>query len=430
MYTDHPLTGIGPANFANFYPRYKPPGALETVADPHNFLLSILTQYGPLGLVGFLTMIFIPLWRAVSSPSTLLSQKANHPQPAFKKLAIPLVIVISAALLLIRPIMIPIPPGNTLDVMIYVILTLYVTPVVVFAVGLWLLTVNGKQARPTSTNITVAVLSCAVLGVLIHNLIDFAIFEPGVFTTLWAIIAALIALDFHEKSRTQSVLKPAPFIRMLMALAALVLIWAYLNYALIPEVKSATKIQQAYQATSNGQFQRAHNLLAAAAKDDYLSPVVLSLNGRLYLHHFQVTGSKDRDLLTGAKDSLLEAITRNTADFKNFERLTEVYNLLAETSTPQAKTDWLNYAFDNALLAVDLYPGSGRLRLKLAEIAEQMGKTDIAIENYKKAVEIEDAYRGQFQQMYPGREIFSRLGEEQYENAKQKINHLSKQPTP
>ncbi|MCX5636706.1 MAG: O-antigen ligase family protein, partial [Planctomycetota bacterium] len=69
MFADHPLTGVGPGNFASFYTRYKPAAALESVADPHNFPLSILTQYGPLGLVGFLAMIFIPLWRIVPSSS-------------------------------------------------------------------------------------------------------------------------------------------------------------------------------------------------------------------------------------------------------------------------------------------------------------------------------------------------------------------------
>lgn len=433
MYADNSLTGIGPGNFTNFYPRYKAPGALESVADPHNFLLSILTQYGPLGLAGFLLMIFVPLWRATSSSSASESRAPSHEprksEPAFKKLAIPFVIVISAALLLIRPIIMSVTIGDTLSVMIYVILTLYVTPVVVFAVGFWLLTVNGKPARPTGANITVAALSCAVLGFLVHNLIDFAIFEPGVLTTLWAIIASLIALDFHRKSRTQFVLKPAPFVRMLIVAAGLVMIGAYFYYAWWPVKKSVAKIQQADQAVSNGQLQQAHNLFAAAAKDDCLSPAASSMNGRLYLHHFRVTGESNQDLLAGAKDNLLEAINRNRADFKNFEQLAEVYNLLAGTQ-PRMKNDWLNYAFDNALLAVERYPGSGRLRIKLAKIAEQLGKTDIAIENYKKAVEIEDAYRAQFQQMYPGREIFSRLGEEKYKNAKQRIKHLSQQPTP
>ncbi|MHC4636978.1 MAG: O-antigen ligase family protein [Planctomycetota bacterium] len=58
MYTDHPLTGVGPGNFGKYYTHYKPDAALESVGDPHNFLLTILTQYGPIGLFAFLAMIF------------------------------------------------------------------------------------------------------------------------------------------------------------------------------------------------------------------------------------------------------------------------------------------------------------------------------------------------------------------------------------
>ena len=444
MYADHPFRGVGPGNFAHFYTHYKPAEALESVADPHNFPLSILTQYGPLGLIGFLALVSIPLWRAVSRKSALLSPKPHQREPAFTKLAIPFVIVISAALLLIRPMIMPVTDGNTLDVMIYVILTLYVAPVAVFIIGFWLLTAplyaarnpqratrnpqpatRNAQPATRNTNIIAAALFCACLGVILHNLIDFAIFEPGVFTTFWAIIACLIALDFHQKSRTQVVLKPAPFVKAIGVVVSLVLIWAYFNYALIPVAKAAAKTELALR-----ELEHAHQLLDQAAEDDRLDPAALNLNGRLYLQHYKETGRNQPLLLKQAEECFLAAIERNRADFKNFKRLAEVYNLLAETSIQQEKTAWLNKAFESASDAVERYPGSARLRIELAKIAEQLGKTDVAIKHYEEAIDIEDKYRLQFQEMYPGQEIFSRLGEEKYQNTKQRIKHLSEQPTP
>ena len=436
MYANHPLTGIGPGNFTNFYLHYKHPAALEEVSDPHNFLLGVLTRYGPLGLVGFLAIILIPLWKVIFPRPVLLSTKTDRPEPNFKKLAIPFLIVISTSLLFIRPILIPIKTSGNIDVtigagtyaiiMIYVIFVLYVAPVAAFAIGLWLLTANHNKNKHGSFRYIRAALFCAVCGLLIHNLIDFAIFEQGVFTALCAIIACLIAIDSHQKSRPCLILKPAPLVRTLMVAAGLVLTWAYFDYALIPAVKSTTKIQQANQAGSLGEFERAHSLLAAAAEDDRLNPTASSLNGGLYLHHFQLTGRKDRNLLDSAKDSLLEAIDRDNADFKNFEQLTEVYTHLAEISTGQEKTDYLNKAFDNAQCAAQRYPGCARLRLELAQIAEQLGKTDTAIEQYKKTIEIERSFRRQFRQMYPEEEVLSRLGEERYQFAEQKIKQLSK----
>jgi tetratricopeptide (TPR) repeat protein len=267
------------------------------------------------------------------------------------------------------------------------------------------------------------------LGVTLHNLIDFAIFEPGVFTTFWAIIACVIVLDFHARCRPQLVLKPAPFVKVITAAAALALVWAYFNYAFIPVAKSTAGIQRAHRAISAGQFQQAHNLLNTAAEDDSLSPAALSLNGRVYLHHFELTQSRNRDLLAGAEVSLLGAISRDGADFKNFEKLTVVYDNFAKL-TPHKKDHWLEKAYNSAEEAVKRYPGSGRLRIELAKIAEQLGKTNVAIKHYEEAIDIEDKYRCQFQEMYPGREIFSRLGEEKYKKARQRIKHLSEQPTP
>jgi O-antigen ligase len=430
MYADNPLTGVGPGNFVYYYPHYKVASALETVSDPHNFLLAILTQYGPVGLVGFLAMFFVPLWRAASAGSTISSQKVDGDQPVFGKLAGAFVIVISVCLLLVRPLVMPVAAGDRLDVVIYVIFTLYVAPLFAFAAGFWLLTSNGQIAKPADPGVTVAALFCAVVGCLIHNTIDFAIFEPGVFTALWAVIACLIALDSSRKGRPRLVMKANPFVRLTAAAAVSVLIWAYFGYALLPVARSSTKIQQAQQVTSYGGLEQAHSLLAAAAEDDYYNPSVPSLNSRLYLYHFEISGKRDRQLLAKAEDCLLEAISRNSADYRHFERLAEVYTLLAATSAAEEKSNHLNKAFDNACRAVELYPGGGRLRVELAKIAEQLGKADLAVEQYKKAIEIEDSFREQFRLMYPGQEIISRLGEEKYKNAKQRIKLLSEQRRP
>jgi lipopolysaccharide biosynthesis regulator YciM len=190
--------------------------------------------------------------------------------------------------------------------------------------------------------------------------------------------------------------------------------------------RSTAKTQQANQAISAGQFEYAHQLLEKACEDDSLSSAALSLNGRLYLHHFRLTQDKDRDLLLRSEKCLQAAIERNSAAFKNFERLTDVYCSLAEISTQQEKTDWLNKAFDAASFTIERYPGCGRVHLKLAQIAEQLGKTNIAIEQYNEAVDIENKYRDQFRQMYPGRKkIVSRLGEEKYQFAIERVKELS-----
>jgi len=447
MYADHLLTGVGPGNFAHFYPHYKPASASESVANPHNFLLSILTQYGPIGLIGFLAMICMPLWAVVSPRSASCSSEAHRPEPTFKKLAIVLAIIVSAALLFIRPIIFPLPLTASPQERQAGIIILYIMPVIVFIAGFLLAAAGERPAKRSHSSITAAALFCAVLGVGFHNLIDFAIFEPGVLTVFWAIIACLIAICSQTNPRPQIVflwspygLQPAPFVKILIVAAGVVITCVYFNYALIPAAKATAKIQQANRAISVGRFEQAHKLLDYAAEDDLLSSTALSLNGRLYLHHFELIPRaplgdalrRNRDLLVQAEKCLRAAIERNSAAFKNYERLTEAYLLLAEVSTQQGKIDWLKKAFDNASFTVEYrYPGCARLRIELAKIAERLGRNDTATSQYEKAIDIENKYRDQFREMYPEREkIVSRLGEEKYQFAKQRLKFLTGQSTP
>jgi O-antigen ligase len=427
MYADNPLTGVGPGNFAKSYQHYKPPEALESVADPHNFPLSLLTQYGPLGLLGFLAMLLIPLARPFSPRPSLTAPPST---PNFKTLAVVFAIIISAALLLIRPIIINVPKAIDFDVMIYVGLVLYVMPVLAFILGFWLLTAGQKSAHTTNTNITTAALLCACLGVILHNLIDFAIFEPGVFMPFWAIIAALLAMDYQQNSRPQFASTPARDVWKITALISVGIFGAYLYYCLIPVAKRTTAIHLANQATLRGSFRQAHNLLSAATSLDRLSPAAPALNGRLHIQEFKTSSSKPNYHLQRAEKCVLAAIARDPVDFKHFERLAEVYTLFAEISTDQEKSNWLNKAFESISSAVDRYPGSARLHLQMADIAEKLGKNSIALDHYQKTVDIEDAFRAQFKIMYPQWQLVSRLGEEKYQTAKQKVKDLSEQPTP
>jgi O-antigen ligase len=436
MYADHPLTGVGPGNFGHFYPHYKPAAALESVADPHNFPLSILTQYGPLGLVGFLAMIFVPLWRAVSPHGGDHSLRNTERHPRYRPLATGFMIAVAAALLLVRPMLMGGAPGETFDVITYVIVTAYVAPAAVFVIGFILLAGPlrkeqlEKQQKPNST--TRVILSCAVMAVAVHNLIDFAIFEPGVLTALWAIIACLVATDSQTSPRPQIVIKPSPFSRAIVVTAGLAISAAYLGHVLVPVAGSTARIQRANRAISAGQYEYAHQLLGQASEDDPLSAAAPALDARLYVRSFTgLAPDRGRNVLLWAAECLQVATDRNDAAFRNFELLADAYGSLAEISTGTERTDWLNKASDTALLAIERYPGCGRLHYKLARIAEHSGKTDVAIEHYNKAIEIEDAYRDQFRRMYPERkEVVSRLGKEKYEEAIKRIELLSKQPSP
>ncbi len=439
MYRDQPLTGVGGANFADFYPHYKNHAAPETVKDPHNFLLSFLSQYGPFGLLGFIAAFLIPAgWmifarkKPTNAESPSAAQKTRNLMPAF-------LLIIAPVLLIVRPMVLPSNLGGDITIVLWAISFLFIIPVVIFSVAFLLLSLKGDKAMPSTTS--KAILFYGLISVLIHNCVDFAIFEPGVMTAFWAIAACLIALDSLDTHRAPKLIKVGSPLRIIGLILIAASIWACLSYAVIPAVRSTAKIDRAQkelqtaanQAKTNpvsastvmaDAFREAHNLLDAAAQLDPHSPKPCSLDTKIYIQQFWQAQTKRPELLLLAEQRMLTTIARNEADFKNFQNLTEVYRLLATNTDAPDNQAWLQKAYDSAWKAVERYPGNSTLRIVLAHLAKQLGETAIAVEQYQMAIQIEQAYRHQFRQMYPGREMFSRMGEGIYQWVKKRISEL------
>lgn len=60
---DVPVTGIGPGNFQDRYTLYKAPEASESIADPHNWIMQVLTSFGLTGLVLAVGVVVMALRR-------------------------------------------------------------------------------------------------------------------------------------------------------------------------------------------------------------------------------------------------------------------------------------------------------------------------------------------------------------------------------
>jgi len=420
MVADHPLTGIGPGNFSDYYTHYKPAAALESVADPHNFLLSLLTQYGPLGLIAFLAMVCLPLQRLPQLPLSKSVIADATPLPSPRTLALTFLCSVCACLLLIRLLMLPMMADSP-DVLLYEIITAHIAPVAAFLIGFLLVASplgqgSGPRADFDSPS-TIAILGCAVLAVLLHNLIDFALFEPGVWMAFWVVIACLAAVRVQQQDGLRVTALRGRIGKPLVLGVAAVLLGSYCFCVWRPACLTAVAIQEAQRAASAGSYDAAHRCLEAAAKADPLSPVAANFNGRLYLQQYEQTREERPALLEDAARCFSQAIQRNPADYKNYEKLATVYGRLGQ---PQKAYDWY-------LRAAGLYPGCERLWCELAQMAEQLGKTGLALCHYTKAVEIENSYREQFRRMYPDREkIVSRLGDQEYQHAQKRVEELSK----
>ena len=420
MYADKAVTGVGGGNFSSYYPQYKIPAAPETVTDPHNFVLSLLSQYGPLGLIAFVAGFAIVLFRSVFSTSHRLEPK-NRESSSFGPWIV--LSVVCLALLIFRPILFANELGDRMMVIISVVIILYIIPVAVFAVSFWLLQASQKGLSPESLRpgrATQIALFCGVTAVAIHNLIDFAIFEPAVAGLFWTMIACLFAVNSQRTNAGHAQFAPPKIARLAILTTTGALTFALLHWALIPPVRSGRNIQRAL----NDAFSRIE-LFDAAAKADPLSPRPLSLSAEACLQQYTKGITRDKTLLQAGADRRRSAIQRNKAGYKNYRKLAEVYELRAETAASQSdRLEDLQRAFDILTEAAERYPGSDRIHLNLARLAELLDRDDAATAHYKTVVQIEDSYRDQFRVMYPGRKLFSRLGEKNYQLAKQRLAEL------
>jgi len=416
MYAAKPYTGVGGGNFGNYYTHYKIAAAPETVKDPHCFALSILSQYGPVALAGFVGAIAMLAVSAIGKGKKSLTPliQTGKREPAS------LIIIVGAAvagcMLVFRPLLIGVERSEDFAVRVYVGIFLFVVPVVFFGISYLLLfkaeSMGGGKAGFRGG---VIAIFCGVFAVLLHNLIDFAIYEPGVLTSFWVMAACLGAMGCLQDDGRVKMVAVGRSGKIATVLVCSITAYAFFAFAFIPTLKASRLRQSALHNVYRG-----HELLDLAGQADKLNAKVLNLNGRFYVRHWEETGKKDTGFLQLASRCFKEAILRDPANFNNYENLRGVYENLSEVSEGKMNETWLSLAYSTGKEATDRYPGADRLWYSLGEIAAKLGKDDEAAEHFAKAVEIEDSYREQFKVMYPGRDMVSRLGEKKYAYAKKK----------
>ena len=427
MIRDHIATGVGGGNFPEFYMHYKVPAASETVQNPHNWILSLLSQYGLLGLVAFLAAVLLPLYKVCGrccADTHLLGGSSNSER---SNIWIGLLAVSAAMLLFVRrELMMDL---NILhqkadgQAAAYVIL--YLVPAGVFILAFILLraaSLGDKSMGGRNDRLSIA-LVYGLVAVLVHNLIDFAIFEPGIFGVFWLFVAILVAQMHNQTDAPDTVFvldKPRRF----GVTAGLVIFGiVYLTVVLLPPMRA-----ERYFKRAMGDDVRRIELIETAIAADMLSAQTAYRAAGLFKQTYQQQRiNKNKRFLEKGLDFAHIAAARNPADFKPWRLLGQIQVLLAEQAEGEQKGKYLQMAFADLQQAIARYPGSGKLHYNLALVAEQLNRLEIALCHYKIAVEIEDAYRVQFWVMYPERKtVISRLGEMNYAEAKSKVDALQK----
>jgi tetratricopeptide (TPR) repeat protein len=424
MIRGHLLAGVGGGNFPEFYTHYKIPAALETVQNPHNWVLSLLSQYGVLGLAAFVAAVLVMFYKSLNHSLVREAELQKVPQEPAGRLWIGVLAFSAAMLLLVRPVLVDLEFFyQKPDVAAAAYLFLYFIPAMVFVLAFILLRKASVQdaAEGGKSHYLSIALVCGLVAVLIHNLIDFAIFEPGNWSVFWLFAAILMAQIDNAKSETAKTNPLDPPKRMGLFAGLLILSIAYLAVVLLPPLRAEWLFRRAVAAQTQG-FELTDKAIAA----DALSAKTPFQAANMLTQVYQSRGMSDQAFLDRARGFVDIAIERNPADFKPWRLRAKINVIRSEQTEGQAKEAALQKAFEDLQQAVARYPGSGNLHSLLANVAEQLGRETIALCHYQTAVSIEDAYRAQFRIMYPDRDtVISRLGEIAYQEAKAKIKELS-----
>jgi O-antigen ligase len=425
MIADHPVTGVGGGNFSVYYPAYKNPAASETVQDPHSWPLSLLAQYGPLGLLAILAALGLPLYKALhrhfQSPETKIVTAEAPAEPRLKWL---LFAAVTLLLLFVRPLLVDIDflSGQDPQSVFFGYVLLYFVPAAVFA-GVFALLIRASAGDQSASEADAAVFDLAlvagVVALLIHNLIDFAIFEPGVWGSLWMLVAILAAGICNRRPQPEPefvLTRPRKMAGVTLVIATAI---AGLIWVIVPPVEANARFGRALKSERDWLL----NFQQAVAADP-LSPDEAARAAALMAPGLQ-NETLDENLLSVTLNFAETAYLRNPADFKPLRQIAQIYTVAAERSSGTQKTRFLEQALGAYTYALDRYPGSDRMHFEAARVAETLGKTETALEHYRAAVRIEDAFQAQFKIMYPDHPTpVSRLGLPAYQTAKDKIDVL------
>ena len=200
LFAQHPLIGIGWSNFGLHYVSVRLPAASEEIKDPHNFLVRFFIE---LGLIGGLLVIIWQLrlwWEMTQSPPI---EPDNKPLPSTITLAVSIAIAGIALSILTNIDFTQSAPDVILEMLRSL---LYLMVLVLGTIGGLMLSPHRRDpdVRPAPWLRYCVLISIGLF--LIHNLIDFSMFEFGPMFLLFLLIGSALGVvgGCKKKPQTQS----------------------------------------------------------------------------------------------------------------------------------------------------------------------------------------------------------------------------------
>lgn len=398
MMADHPLTGVGRENFGRHYLQYKSIQSPEEVSNPHNLFVQAGSDWGVLGLLGLVLLLFggsrmIVLGgrnrnRERDATDVSSVRAASGDPPSSVPTDVLLFPVLAIAVLGIR-----VPLLGTADVNYIYYET--VTGLLAWLVGagaVWfgLRGTERSDGAGVAEHAVATAVGFGLLAFLIHDLINFALFVPATATTFCALLATVISVRWKWAGgafkRANSGKSPDDRVGAdaghpaswwitigFLSVALGATVWL----SVIPVARAGSQLALARVSTQDHWLKNDVNRHPArmafekAARRDGLDPTPLAEQGQWLAALAQAHPASRTVGLDMAVDSLNRAVPRDPFNAGIFRALRQVYLMRAEDTKRRSDFD---LAIDAAQQALALYPQDPPSLVSLADTYAEAGR--------------------------------------------------------
>jgi len=400
----HPWTGVGALNFDHAYMALKPIQYPEEIQDPHNFVMSILSQWGIFGGIGLFVSLIGASTMMARTWGPLREQEHLEilPDDIVRRISPLWMASLAVGFLILRFWMMYDYwiSGSSGQAMVFFDLGLYgLIWTVSFIAAAWL---PKDVSRQSFGNCQIACL-CGVIAFLLHNTIDYSIFYPGTLIPFMAVAAVLMA-----RGQAQVTYRKEAARTLLIFGGAVIGLLLLLSMTVVPVTASNLNLIKARTLASQSppNPERIIDRYHSAARADLTDPIPLAESAAWQIEFAQYLISKDLEksrnkvlgLLSGAYEDVEAAIRRDPCQISLY-RL-RAYSLTLKHQITHSQED-LWEAIKSARKVLELYPASpdGHLFLaeQLAYAATQLNSADLkseAVMHYQQALELDAARPG------------------------------------
>jgi hypothetical protein len=375
MIAAHPLLGVGPGNFQDYYTQFKLPEASEEIRDPHNFLLEVWATGGTLALVALAAALGLLATRVLRAGDA--HAKAAEAPPSQKTGGIArstgFIVAGGAAGLGLAFLVAPLFGYSLSEGQLACGLFLGAAVVAI----LWPWIVRGSLPP--------RLLGVGLLVLCVHLLAAGGMAFPGVAGSFWLLFA--LALNGAEAEPPEIVVGPRKPLTQILPIAGAVLVCAAGVACYYTAFHPVLRFQEtmAEAAKISHPQARVVAMLDVAAADPLSAEPWIAI-AELQLEKMQ----KDREP-TVSYQHFVDA-ARRVQDLRShssaaWRQLARWYLVAYERNhSDQA----IRSAIECLRTAVSLYPNSATLRAELALALQLEGKTDTAARQAERALELDD----------------------------------------